>query len=78
MDHRKADLLADFGLSGANRFNILLIKHNVIGSALGSFGFGCPLGSLRAAEGGKTQLGNSYDSAADTERRVGLSAKTLA
>ena len=26
-----ADLFADFGLAGAYRFNILLIKHDVIG-----------------------------------------------
>jgi hypothetical protein len=31
MDDRQADLFADFGLAGADRFNILLIKHNVIG-----------------------------------------------
>ena len=31
MDDRKADLFADFGLAGADRFNILLIKHDVIG-----------------------------------------------
>lgn len=30
MDDGKADLFADFGLAGADRFNILLIKHNVI------------------------------------------------
>jgi hypothetical protein len=28
MDDRQADLFADFGLAGADRFNILLIKHN--------------------------------------------------
>ena len=54
MDDSQADLFADFGLAGADRFDILLIKHNVIGSALGSFGFGCPLGILRAAEGRKS------------------------
>ena len=32
MDDRKADLLANFGLSGADRFDVLLIKHDVIGS----------------------------------------------
>jgi hypothetical protein len=32
MDDRKADLFADFGLIGADGFNILLIKHDVIGS----------------------------------------------
>src|SRR5437867_11578130 len=31
MDDRQADLFADFGLAGANGFNILLIKHDVIG-----------------------------------------------
>jgi len=31
MDDRQADLFADFGLAGADRFNILLIKHDVIG-----------------------------------------------
>src|SRR5207253_7572405 len=31
MDDRQADLLADFGLAGADCFNILLIKHDVIG-----------------------------------------------
>jgi hypothetical protein len=31
MDDRQADLLADLGLGGADRFNILLIKHDVIG-----------------------------------------------
>ena len=31
MDDRTADLFADFGLSGADRFNIILIKHDVIG-----------------------------------------------
>jgi len=32
MDDCKADLLADFGLSGTNRFNILLVQNDVIGS----------------------------------------------
>jgi hypothetical protein len=32
MDDCKADLLADFGLSGTDRFNILLIQNDVIGS----------------------------------------------
>src|SRR6266849_3598189 len=32
MDDRKADLFADFGLAGADRFDILLIEHDVIGS----------------------------------------------
>src|SRR6266699_2030866 len=32
MDDRQADLLADFGLARADRFNILLIKHDVIGT----------------------------------------------
>ena len=32
MDDRQADLFADFGLAGADCFNILLIKNNVIGS----------------------------------------------
>jgi len=31
MDDRPADLFADSGLAGADRFNILLIKHDVIG-----------------------------------------------
>src|SRR5438552_10235941 len=31
MDDRQPDLFADFGLAGADRFNILLIKHDVIG-----------------------------------------------
>jgi hypothetical protein len=31
MDDRQADLLTDFDLAGADRFNILLIKHDVIG-----------------------------------------------
>ncbi len=31
MDNRSADLFADFGLAGADRFNILLVKHDVIG-----------------------------------------------
>src|SRR5216684_2926841 len=31
MDDCQPDLLADFGLAGADRFNILLIKHDVIG-----------------------------------------------
>jgi hypothetical protein len=31
MDDRKTDLFADFGLAGADRFNILLIKHDMIG-----------------------------------------------
>jgi len=31
MDDRQADLFADLGLAGADRFNILLIKHDVIG-----------------------------------------------
>jgi hypothetical protein len=30
MDDRQADLFADFGLAGADGFNILLIKHDVI------------------------------------------------
>ena len=30
MDNRPADLFADFGLAGADRFNILLIEHDVI------------------------------------------------
>src|ERR1035441_1594737 len=32
MDERQADLFADSGLAGADRFNILPIKHDVIGS----------------------------------------------
>ena len=32
MDDRKADLFADFGLAGADRFDIFLIEHDVIGS----------------------------------------------
>ena len=28
MDDRQADLLADFGLAGADRFNILLVEHD--------------------------------------------------
>ena len=32
MDDRQADLSTDFGLVGADRFNVLLIKHDVIGS----------------------------------------------
>src|ERR1039458_9278980 len=32
MDERQADLFADFGLARADRFNILPIKHDVIGS----------------------------------------------
>ena len=31
MDDRQADLFADSGLAGADRFNILLIEHDVIG-----------------------------------------------
>ena len=31
MDDRQTDLFADSGLAGADRFNILLIKHDVIG-----------------------------------------------
>jgi hypothetical protein len=31
MNDRQADSLAHFGLAGADRFNILLIKHDVIG-----------------------------------------------
>ena len=30
MDDRRVDLFADFGLAGADRFNIPLIKHDVI------------------------------------------------
>ena len=30
MDHRHADLFPDSSLTGADRFNILLIKHDVI------------------------------------------------
>ena len=30
MDDRQTNLFADFGLAGADRFNILLIKHDVI------------------------------------------------
>ena len=30
MDDRQADLFADFGLVGADRFDVLLIKHDVI------------------------------------------------
>jgi hypothetical protein len=30
MDDRQSDLFADFGLAGADRFNISLIKHDVI------------------------------------------------
>ena len=55
MDDSQADLFADFGLAGADRFDILLIKHDVIGSALGCFGFGRPLGILRASEGRKSE-----------------------
>src|SRR5208337_2784823 len=32
MNDRPADLFADFGLAGADRFNIFLIEHDVIGS----------------------------------------------
>ena len=32
MDHRQADLFADFGLAGADRFNVFLIEHDVVGS----------------------------------------------
>ena len=32
MHDRQADLFADFGFAGADRFNILLIKHDVVGS----------------------------------------------
>src|SRR5262245_8977727 len=31
MDDRQTDLFADFGFAGADRFNVLLIKHDVIG-----------------------------------------------
>jgi hypothetical protein len=32
MDDRQTDLFADSSLTGADRFNILLIKHDVIGT----------------------------------------------
>jgi hypothetical protein len=32
MDDSQADLWADLGFAGADRFNILLIEHDVIGS----------------------------------------------